>query len=603
MIVLGITDGITCGAAIIRDGTVLAAVNEERLSRLKMAYGFPRESIVEVMQLAGVGPGDIDLVAAATSNNYFFDGVRAFDGWIQRDKGFLRNAVFSAAGDLSYLVDTIPGAEALYYKARTPVFMMRRRAIRRIMREEFDVAAPVEFVNHHLAHATSAYFTSGFKDSTVVTMDGGGDGASAHVYAVHDGHFRRIGFTSAYNSLGNYYAYVTHVCGFKAQKHEGKITGLAAHGEPKYLDLLNSMITFRDGELKNDGRVVFTGAINEIQKRLPAGWTKEDLAASIQIHAERLAVDYVRQHLGPDAPRDVAIAGGLFANVRINQEIAEIPEVERLFVHPGMTDAGLAVGAGLMPCMANRKRDRMASNPNVINDVYLGRGYTAGEVETALAGSGLEFSKPASIEAEVARLLAEGYVVARFDGRMEYGPRALGNRSILYQPADRSVNDWLNKYLQRTEFMPFAPSTVMERAEDFYENIEGARESARFMTVTYDCTDFAKRTCPGVVHIDGTARPQLVRREDNPSYHKIIEEFGKLTGVATVINTSFNMHEEPIVASPEDAIRAFRLGHLDYLAIGDFLVPSPEAIEHPLCPMKVAASPEVREKATVTPGG
>jgi carbamoyltransferase len=592
VLVIGITDGITCGAAIIQDGTIVAAVNEERLSRLKMAYGFPRQSIAEVMALAGVSPGDIDLVAAATINNYFFDGVRPFDGWIEKDKGLVRNSVFSAAGELARLVDVIPGAEAAYYKARAPIFALRRRAIRRIVEEEFGIAAPVEFVNHHLAHATSAYFTSGFKDATVVTMDGGGDGASAHVYEVRDGRFRRVGFTSAFNSLGNYYAYITHICGFKAQKHEGKITGLAAHGTPRYLDLLNSFITIEQGELKNVGRVVFTSAVRALRKRLPAGWTKEDLAASIQAHSERLATAYVRHHLTGDAPRDLAIAGGIFANVRINQEVAEIPGVNRLFVHPGMTDQGLAVGATLVACMANRKRDRMPREEGVIRDVYLGRGYGDGEIEEALRRSGLNSSKPRSIEAEVARLLAQGHVVARFAGRMEYGPRALGNRSILYQPADRSVNDWLNKHLQRTEFMPFAPSTLMEHAEEYFDNVEPTRDSARFMTTTYDCTELTKRTCPGVVHIDGTARPQLICEEDNPSYHTIIDEFRKLTGVASIINTSFNMHEEPIVCTPDDAIRAFRLGHLDYLAIGDYLVPSPEPLQHALRPMEAARVPE-----------
>ena len=169
---------------------------------------------------------------------------------------------------------------------------------------------------------------------------------------------------------------------------------------------------------------------------------------------------------------------------------------------------------------------------------------------------------------------------------MEYGPRALGNRSILYQPTDPSVNDWLNVLLKRTEFMPFAPSTLTEYADEHYEGLDRARNSARFMTITFDCTDRMKETCPGVVHIDGTARPQLVREEDNPSYYRIIDEFRKRTGIPTIINTSFNMHEEPIVCSPRDAIRAFRLGHLDYLAIGDFLVRSPEPVRHPVQAVK-----------------
>ncbi len=569
------------------DGVILSATNEERISRLKMAYGFPRQSIAEVLRLAGVKPADIDLVACASVNNHFYNGLRPFDGWFSKDKGFVRNAVFETAGTFSYLVDVIPGAEAVYYKARWPFFVNRRRSIRRILREEFGMTAPVEFMDHHLCHAASAYFTSGYDEALVVSMDGGGDGASSKIYVARDGRFEQIGYTSSFNSLANYYAYVTHVCGFKAQKHEGKITGLAAHGRPIYRNLLNSLITLQDGQFRNVGGRVFRAAVKQLQKRLPAGWTREDLAASIQQHCEELVVEYVRHHFGPGTPRNLAIAGGIFANVRINQKVGEIEGVKSVWVHPGMTDCGVAVGAALVPCIQNRRGPTMNWNREVIRDVYLGEDYTADQIEAALDEKGLAYTRPASIETEVAKLLAEGYVVARFDGRMEYGPRALGNRSILYQPADRSVNDWLNERLRRTEFMPFAPSTLWEHASQHYLNWEHAAESARFMTVTYDCTDWMKKTCPGVVHIDGTARPQLVRREDNPSYWKLIDEFRKLTGVATVINTSFNMHEEPIVCSPEDAVRAFCLGHLDYLAIGDYLVKSPVPIDRRLYPMRV----------------
>lgn len=586
MIVLGVTDGITCGAAIVRDGHILAAVNEERLCRKKMAYGFPRESIAEVMRLAGVEAADIDLVAVDTVNNFFFNGVREFDGWLQQNRGFVRNSIFSVAGRLSFLAGWVPGIERLYYVARSPIFARRRRDIRDIIREEFAISVPVEFVDHHLAHAASAYFTSGFDDATVVSIDGGGDGMSSRMYVVRDGAFEEIASTSAFNSLANFYAYVTHICGYKAQKHEGKITGLAAHGKPIYRELLDSMITFRDGRIVNKGGRVFRGAIQALESRLPEGWDKADLAASIQNHCEDVTLAYIRHHMTPDSPQNVALVGGLFANVRINQKVYEIGGVERLWVHPGMTDAGLAVGAALTPCMRNRSGPSMPWNREVIRDVFYGPGYSARDIEEALRRSGMNFSKPDSIEAEVARLLADGHVVARFDGGMEYGPRALGNRSILYQPADHSVNDWLNERLRRTEFMPFAPATPMEDAADFYINHEGAQDAARFMTVTFDCTDHAKKTCPGVVHVDGTARPQLVVREENPGYHRIIEEFGKLTGIPTIINTSFNMHEEPIVCSPDDAIRAFRLGHLDFLAIGGFLVPSPEPIDRQLTPMK-----------------
>lgn len=586
MIVLGITDGITCGAAIVRDGRVLAAVNEERLSRVKMAYGFPRQSIAEVLDLAGVTTDEIDQVAIDTQNNYFYDGIRPFDGWFRSDKGFVRDTVFAAAGKLAFMIGYFPSLESLYYKARAPVFAKRRARIREILSDELGIHAPTRFVDHHLAHATSAYFTSGYTNATVVTMDGGGDACSSHVYWVKEGRFQQVARTSAFNSLGNYYAYITHICGFSAQKHEGKITGLAAHGRPIYRDLLNKFITYSNGQIKNCGHVVFRGAIRKLQKSLPKGWTREDLSASIQQHSEDIAVAQTADRLNPEGEGNLAIAGGIFANVRINQKLFEIDGIENIFVHPGMTDAGLAVGAALAPCMVEGDRPVMPRDPDVIRTVYLGRGFTDQEIETQLREENVIYSRPESIEKEIARLLAEGYVVARFDGKMEYGPRALGNRSILYQPSDQGVNDWLNTRLQRTEFMPFAPATTIEHAGDCYHNVGGAMDTARFMTITFDCTDWMKKHCAGVVHVDGTARPQLVDKRDNASFYRIIEEFHRLTGVPSIINTSFNMHEEPIVHSPHDAIRAFRLGHLDYLAIGGFLARSPYPIDHPMKPMK-----------------
>ena len=178
----------------------------------------------------------------------------------------------------------------------------------------------------------------------------------------------------------------------------------------------------------------------------------------------------------------------------------------------------------------------------------------------------------------LAGVIHSGKVVARFDGRMEYGPRALGNRSILYHAREPEVNQWLNKRLGRTEFMPFAPVTLYEARESCYHNIKGAEHAAEFMTITFDCTDQMKRDCPAAVHVDGTARPQLIRRDVNPGYYDIVKEYEKLSGIPSLINTSFNMHEEPIVCTPADAVRAFLLGNLDYLVLGPFLVKHP-AIE------------------------
>jgi carbamoyltransferase len=280
------------------------------------------------------------------------------------------------------------------------------------------------------------------------------------------------------------------------------------------------------------------------------------------------------------------LAGGVFANVRINQELHKIEGVEEVFIHPGMSDEGLAVGAAMTVWAALAHEQGMTATPTTpLKDVYLGYEFSEREIEEALKKAGHSYQYHNNVEQEIAALLAAGHVVARFNGRLEYGPRALGNRSILYQPTDPTVNDWLNKDLVRTEFMPFAPSTMAEHAEQCFVDINGAKNAARFMTITFDCTDWMKKHCGGVVHKDGTARPQLVREEDNPSYYRILEGFYELTGLPSVINTSFNMHEEPIVCTPADAIRAFEQGHLDYLAMGNFLLKQPGTITHPLKPV------------------
>ena len=246
--------------------------------------------------------------------------------------------------------------------------------------------------------------------------------------------------------------------------------------------------------------------------------------------------------------RNVALAGGIFANVRINEEIHLIPEVQQTFVHPGMSDEGLAVGAALVLFGEQVCRERRRYEPQPLRTVFFGNEYSEKEIGDAVCRSGLEMSHhPTGMEIEVAEKLAEGKVVARFNGRMEYGPRALGNRTIMYQPGDPSVNDWLNELLKRTEFVPFAPVALWERTDKLFTDYKGALETARFMTITFHCTPWMAERCGGVVHVDNTARPQLIRREDNPTYYKVVEEYEKRTGVPVVINTSFNVHEEPIV--------------------------------------------------------
>jgi len=578
MRILGITDGQTSGAAVIEDGRVLAAVNEERIGRIKMARGFPWESIREVLKLTATDPKDLGGVAMAQVDMELREEVVGWPGWFEAraEEKDLHTKFFQVASRFGGLVPKVPGLMKAYYALRSPAFAHRRKRIEEILREDFGITAKVRWFHHHYAHATSAYYTSRFDDALVVTMDGGGDGHCSHVYSVKGGHFKKLNTADAYDSLGNYYAYVTAICGFKAKRHEGKITGLAARGKPAFRELFESMIGCEDGHLVNRGQVLFKKAMERIVERLPSDWAREDLACTVQLVAEQVAREYVAHWARVSGHRNVALAGGLFANVRINEEIHHLPEVDNLFIHPGMADEGLAVGAGLAYWGSEQRKAGVPYEPPGMDHVYLGNEYGEKDISLALRDAGLEFDHlPGRLESEVGERLAAGRVVARFSGRMEYGPRALGNRTIMYQPGDPSVNDWLNELLKRTEFMPFAPSALYEATDQLFEEPKGVLDTARFMTTTLHCTPWMTERCGGVVHVDGTARPQLVRQEDNASYWRIIEEYRRRTGVPAIINTSFNVHEEPIVRTPDDAIRAFLDSALDYLAIGDFLAKGP----------------------------
>jgi carbamoyltransferase len=581
MKILGLSDHITSGAAVVVDGRVVAAVNEERLARQKMVMGFPRQSIAEVLRIAGMSPGDLDAVAVASTMGHFLNEyVDVSGGKFATRETPTRRAFFAVGSRLSHLRSEVPVLERAYYDLRRPAYAWRRRRIREVLLKEFGISCPLHFISHHLAHAASAYYASGFRDGLMVTLDGAGDGHSSHVYDVTNGMWQHLHSVPSFDSVGDYYAYVTHICGFKAGKHEGKITGLAAYGEPRHRGVLDRFIRYDNGSIVNVGNCFWHAALQKLTAALPPTYEKADLAASIQCVTEEIATQYVRAWLERSGKRHVGLAGGVFANVKVNQRIREIEGVESVFVYPAMSDEGLGAGAALWHWWGSCGGS-WAEGSRCFDDVYLGPEFSNKQIAEALEAEGAEFGEPRELEKEVAALLAEGAVVARFAGRMEYGPRALGNRSILYRPDVPSVNDWLNERLRRTEFMPFAPATLAEDAEDYFVGLNGtgSADTARYMTITFDCTPKMRRTCPGVVHVDGTARPQIVHERDNPRFHRIIREFKELTGLSCVVNTSFNIHEEPIVCTPQDAIRAFKVGHLDYLAIGSFLVRNPRPLE------------------------
>ena len=573
MIVLGIADSITSGAAIVADGRILAAVNEERLNRQKMAMGFPKRSISEVLKIASLEMKDVDHIAVATNSLFWMPEAVKLEDYFRKSRGARSRDLFLASG--SFFAKWTKGSDLsreVYHRLKSFLTRTRRNNIKQALAASWGYSGDVSFINHHLAHCASAYFTSGMADATAISLDGAGDGASSHVYKVSDGVFRLLNKVDSYDSIGNYYAYVTHLCGFQAHKHEGKVTGLAAYGKNTYTDLLRDFIRYEAGKIRNIGSCFDLSAIEKLQQKIGHRFKREDLATSMQTVLEEVATSYVDYWVRLSGSPNLALAGGVCANVKLNQRLHELPSVRSVFVHPGMGDEGLAAGAALLKSYELCKRAGLLFETNEIDDVYWGTDYAESEIEDAIRAEGYAIESHRDIEERIANLLAAGKIVARFNGRMEYGPRALGNRSILYQTTDKTVNDWLNKRLKRTEFMPFAPVTLKEYAHQCYENIAGAESPARFMTITFDCTDWMKQRCPAVVHVDGTARPQIIEKAANPSYYKILDEYRKITGLPSIINTSFNMHEEPIVCSPRDAVRAFKESKLDYLAIGNFLV-------------------------------
>jgi carbamoyltransferase len=299
-------------------------------------------------------------------------------------------------------------------------------------------------------------------------------------------------------------------------------------------------------------------------------FAKRDVAAAYQRVLEEVTQQTVEYWVRKTGLTKIAVSGGVHANVKLNQRICEIPGVESVFVYPNMGDGGCGTGAAML-CFEPEVNRRGA-----LDNVYHGPDYSDAEIRQALLEEGLSGERAENIEERIADLLTEDYIIGRFNGRMEYGPRALGNRSVLYPAGDPEVNQWLNHQLGRTEFMPFAPAALADQAPRLFKNLSGCEKTAEFMTITFDCTDEMIRKCPAAVHVDGTARPQLVSPETNASFHRILQGYYERTGVPAIINTSFNMHEEPIVCSPQDAVRAFLMGNLDYLAIGAYLVPHPK---------------------------
>ncbi len=899
MNILGLFDGAhDAGAALVRDNKLVSVINEERLTGIKTQGGFPYKSIEEILRLNNLTGKKIDLIvfgSILTPQIYlrFFRGMQKN---IRLDEEYFYINKFSFKNLIADFIQFRSGVTNIAHDSligRTEKLLVKKILRRNLPQTLKD--KPIRFVDHHTSHIYPAYLFSGKKEVLGITSDGVGDGYSLTINHCKDGKVKRIYKSGITSSLGLFYALVTAHFGYKPFRHEGKILGLAAHGNSE-----NVKIKFPFKYIK--GNILYQEKLGLSSRkflRTLEMYNKEDVAAWLQENTEDYTIKLIKKWLKKTGIRNIALSGGLFTNVKVNQRIHDLPNVDSVFVFPHMGDGGLGIGAALYHAKFKSSK---------LKNVFMGPGFTNTQIKEALQKSNLQFTFYKNIEKEVAKRIAEGKVVARFEGKMEFGPRALGNRSILYQTTDKTVNDWLNRKLHRcydekteiltsegwkfmknlkqneivmtlntnknmlelqkinkkisylynglmykiknkrvdllvtpnhnmwikrkhqdyfefkkiqevnkiqtyhyqkkggvgwkgktkkwfilpevhsrnkkfppikiemniwlkflgywlsegshhfdglghgrghyrvsvaqskkssyykdiedamknlpfnfkydgkefitnskqlytyvsqfgraknkyvprdilklnkeklsilfnalmqgdgnirgkqfryattskqlandvqeislklgystytsiqkkrkkhhndlylvrigrspvatvrssqitkvhhsgkvycisvpnkilvvkrnrkvvfcgnSEIMPFAPATLIEHKDKCYKNTKGAEYTSEFMTITFDCTKWMKETCPGVVHVDGTARPQFVTKTSNPSFYKIIDEYRKLTGIPSIINTSMNVHEYPIVCTPEDGIKCFTQSKLDYLAIGNYLV-------------------------------
>ena len=571
MIYLGISEEHDAGVTALKNGKIIFATNEERYTRKKFQFGFPHESLKEtLMFLRSYHHNDPILgIGIASKIHITHPEIALVDGSVNS----LSHTIMSVLNRLGLGRFVLGSHQGVAFSS----FIYQKFQINRLKRLKviFDHYGldkiPLSFFDHHYSHATSAYFTSGFDQCLVVTLDGSGDGYCSKVYKCRGGKMEFIHSIPFYHSIGYYYALVTMILGFKPGQ-EGKVTGLSAFGNPSITQkVFRELIPYDSDELRFDNRRKSGFFDQEELKMRLINFSKEDIAAGIQMHLEQTVVEYlediIRNYMTEKSDLDIALAGGIFANILLNQKISEMKNVSKIFVHPHMGDGGLATGAAY--AMMIEKKEVVI--PYELTSACLAGCIKEADIERELDKKGLKYEKVSHIQRAVAKLISGGKVVVRVKGRMEYGPRALGHRSILYQAADSSTDKWLNKRLNRSEFMPFAPVILEEDADDYFY-LNGQSLAARFMTVTCQTTELCRRKCPGIVHIDGTARPQLVNAADNVDLYDILSEYKAMTGISLFINTSFNMHEEPIAYNISSVLETFLKTGLEFIAIENYLV-------------------------------
>lgn len=558
MKIIGINYLSESSVCLLDRGKIISSVSEERINRKKNWYGLPEKSIKYILTKNKIKLKDIDYFVTS--------GISALDKSVPDKKIYSSKIKEIQVSNLSFNQKEKQIAFLKQrFKHEKNVIHSRTKNLLNKLKSKYK---KLKIYDHHLSHAASAYFNSGFKDCFTVTIDGWGDNSSSKIFYFKDGNYNEISSTPTIDSLGYFYGSITKLLGFKPHQHEGKILGLAAYGnQKKIIDEISKMIKY-DSKKK-----VFKGCYenglyqstfdNKNLTVLLNKYSVKDIAASTQLILEKTITKCIKE-LSKDKI-NLALAGGVFANVKLNQKIRELKNIKNMYIFPNMGDGGLSVGGAQL-----LYHEKTKNKPKRIKDMYLGHNFSDKEILKEIKKYQLNFLKFNKIEEKIAKLLSQKKVIAHFNDKMEFGPRALGNRSILCSASDKNINNWLNKRLKRTEFMPFAPIILKNKIKD-YMYVNNVKDYL-FMTITCKCKNIMRKKAPAAVHIDGTARPQIIDKYINPRINLILENYYKITGVPVLINTSFNMHEEPIVCTPGDAIRGFIDGQLDYLVINNYLI-------------------------------
>ncbi|WP_459618570.1 carbamoyltransferase family protein [Bordetella sp. 2513F-2] len=566
-----------CSAALVRDGVVLAAAEEERFTRIKhgkrpvpfTAWQLPHHAIDYCLREAGIGLGDVDHIA------YAFDPSRLQVPGVQGDSISLPlepSRAGQAEGQgtpwdalfLSYIINA-----PRQLRDGAPHHLSARFAA-------VDLAQIQErwtYVEHHLAHEASAYLASPYDDCAVLTLDGRGEAATTSYGHYRDGRYTRIKQVCLPHSLGLLYEDVTAYLGFLRSSDEYKVMALASYGEPRHRDAFREIVRLDEegGYALAPARLVerFGPARS---RGAPFEPRHQDIARSLQYVLEETVLhmaDWLHRQTGA---RHLCMAGGVALNCVMNARLAKDGPYDDVWVQPAAGDAGTALGAALYVDDARRQGGRAWR----MEHAYLGPSYDDDEIETFLKMSRVPYRRLDDVAAAAASLLAQDKILGWFQGRMEFGPRALGARSILASPLDAAMQQRLNGLKDREDFRPVAPVVMEERAHEWFDARGKPGIRAPYMLFVYDVLPERAARIPAVRHVDGTARVQTVRREQNPRYYDTLAAFELLTGVPVLVNTSFNTRGEPVVCTPRDALECFWTSPLDALVIGSYLVEKPQ---------------------------